>query len=289
MTTSDQLEGPQKVTWCTGCGNFGILAALKKAVVELDTPIHNIVISSGIGCSGKIPHYIGGVNSFHTLHGRPIPVATGIHMANKDLDVIVHAGDGDTLGEGLGHMVHAARRNVNIAVFIHNNGVMGLTKGQFSPAAPRGYISNTSPPPPGAPMAPANPVAQAITAGASYVARGFSGDQKALVKLMVEAVQHKGFAVVDILQPCQTWYRQLTWKFYNEHTYSLQEDGHDIADKFQALHKAMENGERYPVGVFYKVERPDLASGIALPEKSTLKDHSTDLKDVQKIIDDMML
>lgn len=289
MTTEELLEAPQKVTWCTGCGNYGILAALKKAVLELDMPVHNLVISSGIGCSGKIPHYIGGLNSFHTLHGRPIPIGTGIHMANKNLEVIVHAGDGDTLGEGLGHFVHAARRNVNLAVFIHNNGVMGLTKGQFSPSAPRGYVSNTSPPPPGAPMAPANPVAQAITAGATFVARGFSGDQKALVKLMVEAVKHRGFAVVDILQPCVTWNRQLTWKFYNDHTYSLEDDGHDVTDRIAALERALMMKDKIPIGVFYKTQAPDLAADIALPEDVPLKDHTTNLMDVQKIIDDLMI
>lgn len=289
MTTEELLEAPQKVTWCTGCGNYGILAALKKAVLELDMPVHNLVISSGIGCSGKIPHYIGGLNSFHTLHGRPIPIGTGIHMANKNLEVIVHAGDGDTLGEGLGHFVHAARRNVNLAVFIHNNGVMGLTKGQFSPSAPRGYVSNTSPPPPGAPMAPANPVAQAITAGATFVARGFSGDQKALVKLMVEAVKHRGFAVVDILQPCVTWNRQLTWKFYNDHTYSLEDDGHDVTDRIAALERALMMKDKIPIGVFYKTQAPDLAADIALPEDVPLKDHTTNLMDVQKIIDDLII
>ncbi|TFG32371.1 2-oxoacid ferredoxin oxidoreductase [Candidatus Thorarchaeota archaeon] len=289
MITPEMLEGPQKVTWCTGCGNFGILAALNKAVIELNESLHNLVISSGIGCSGKLPHYIGGINSYHTLHGRPIPVATGIHLANTDLKVIVHTGDGDCLGEGLGHFVHAARRNVNLAVFIHNNGVNGLTKGQFSPAAPRGYVSNTSPPPPGSPMEPVNPTAHAIIAGATFVARGFSGDQNGLIELMVNAIRHRGFAVVDILQPCVTWNRQLTWKFYNEHTYSLQDNGHDETDKTQALQKALENGERYPVGVFYNVEAPDLALGLALPEKGALKDHTTDLKDVQKIIDDLML
>ncbi|MFW9768549.1 MAG: thiamine pyrophosphate-dependent enzyme [Candidatus Thorarchaeota archaeon] len=289
MTTPEQLVEPQKVTWCTGCGNFGILAALKKAVVDLDFPVHNLVISSGIGCSGKIPHYIGGLNSIHAIHGRPIPVATGIHMANKDLKVVVHAGDGDTLGEGLGHFVHAARRNVNLAVFIHNNGVMGLTKGQFSPAAPRGYVSNTSPPPPGSPMEPANPVAQAIEGGATFVARGFSGDQKALVKLMVQAVKHRGFAVVDILQPCQTWNRQLTWKFYNENTYSLQDNGHDVSDRMAALEKALMIKDKIPIGVFYQIESTDLAAGIALPEDVPLKDHTTNLKDIQKIIDDLLI
>ncbi|MFX1560459.1 MAG: thiamine pyrophosphate-dependent enzyme [Promethearchaeota archaeon] len=289
MTTPGQLEEPQKVTWCTGCGNFGILAALKKAVFELEIPVHNLVIASGIGCSGKIPHYIGSLNSFHNLHGRSIPIATGIHMANRDLAVIVHAGDGDTLGEGLGHFVHAARRNVNLAIFIHNNGVMGLTKGQFSPAAPRGYVSNTSPPPPGAPMDPANPVAQAITAGATYVARGFSGNQKALVKMMVEAIEHRGLAVVDILQPCQTWNRQLTWKFYNENTYSLQDNAHDTSDRLAALEMALASGDKIPVGVFYKVDAPDLAAYIALPQDVPLKDHTTNLKNVQQIIDDLMI
>ena len=138
-------------------------------------------------------------------------------------------------------------------------------------------------------MDPVNSTAQAIIAGATFVARGFSGDQKGLVKLMVEAIRHKGFAVIDILQPCVTWNRKLTWKYYNEHTYSLQGKEHDITNKSQALEKAMENGNRYPVGVFYKVEQPDLASGIALPEKGALKDHTTDLKDVQKIIDDLLL
>ena len=289
MITREQLEGAQKITWCKGCGNFGILAALKKAVIELDIPLHNLVLTSGIGCSSKIPHYIGGLNSVHTLHGRPIPVATGIHMANKDLTHIVHTGDGDCLGEGLGHFIHAARRNVNLAVFIHNNGVNGLTKGQFSPAAPRGYTSNTSPPPPGSPMDPVNPAAQAITSGASFVARGFSGDQKLLVDLMVRAIRHKGFAVIDILQPCVTWNRQLTWEFYNEHTYKLDEAGHDTSNRVQALEKALENGDKYPIGVFYEVNKPDLASGIALPKDVPLKDHMTDLKELQSIIDDLSL
>jgi len=283
------LEGPQKITWCTGCGNFGILAALKKAIIEIDQPLHNMVLTSGIGCSSKIPHYIGGMNSFHTLHGRPIPYATGVHLANTDLKVLVHTGDGDCLAEGLGHFIHAARRNVNLAVFIHNNGVNGLTKGQYSPSAPRGYVSNTSPPPPGAPMDPVSPTALAIVAGATFVARGFSGDQKSLVTLMKEAINHTGFAVVDILQPCVTWNRLLTWKYYNEHTYSLQENGHDVTDRQRALEIAMKNEDRYPVGIFYHSKHADLAAGLALPEKSKLRDHTNELKDVQKIIDDLML
>jgi 2-oxoglutarate ferredoxin oxidoreductase subunit beta len=138
-------------------------------------------------------------------------------------------------------------------------------------------------------MEPTNPIAQAITAGATFAARGFSGDQKALVKLMVEAVQHRGFAVVDILQPCVTWNRQLTWKFYNENTFSLQDNGHDVSDRRAALEKALFSEDKIPIGVFYKVEAPDLAADIALPEDVPLKDHTTKLKDVQQIIDDLMI
>ncbi|MHA1908844.1 MAG: thiamine pyrophosphate-dependent enzyme [Candidatus Thorarchaeota archaeon] len=288
MITPEQLEGAQKITWCTGCGNFGILAALKKAIIELDVPQHNIAMVSGIGCNSKIPHYIN-LNAFHTLHGRSIPIATGIHAANKDLTTIVHVGDGDTLGEGLGHLMHAARRNVNIAVFVHNNGVMGLTKGQFSPSAPRGYVSKTSPPPPGAPMEPVNPVGLAITGGATFVARAFSGDQRMLVDIMVRAMKHKGMAVVDILQPCQTWNRQLTWKYFNEKTYSLQEAEHDTKDRWKAIEKAFENGEKIPIGIFYDAEKPDLASGLSIPEDIPLKDHKTDLKKLQEKLDGMLL
>ncbi|MFW9911553.1 MAG: thiamine pyrophosphate-dependent enzyme, partial [Candidatus Thorarchaeota archaeon] len=220
---------------------------------------------------------------------RSMAVAQGVHLANLDLKVLVHVGDGDTLGEGLGHLLHAARRNVNISVFLHNNGVMGLTKGQFSPSAPRGYVSKTSPPEAGAPMNPVNIVAYALTAGATFVARGFSGDQKGLVALMRRAMKHKGFALVDILQPCQTWNRVLNWKFYNEHTYTLQDNGHDITDKIAALEKAFSNGEKIPIGVFFEENAPTLAASLALPADGRLRDHKTDIKEVQAIIDELVL
>jgi 2-oxoglutarate ferredoxin oxidoreductase subunit beta len=206
-----------------------------------------------------------------------------------DLKVLVHVGDGDTLGEGLGHLMHAARRNVNISVFIHNNGVMGLTKGQFSPSARRGYVSTTSPPSVGAPMEPVNTVAFALTGGATFVGRGFSGDRKSLISLMTQAVKHNGFAVVDILQPCVTWNRELTWKYYNEHTYSLQESGHDITNKQLALEKAFSNGEKIPIGVFYKVKAPVLSESLAIPQESQLNKHETNAKDVQAIIDGLLI
>ncbi|MGQ4871521.1 MAG: thiamine pyrophosphate-dependent enzyme [Candidatus Thorarchaeota archaeon] len=285
--TIEQLEGPQKITWCTGCGNFGILAALKKAIVSLDIPHHQYVLVSGIGCSGKISHYIN-LNSFHTLHGRPIPVATGLKMANHDLRVIVHTGDGDCLGEGFGQFIHAARRNVDIAVFIHNNGVNGLTKGQFSPAAPRGYVSKTSPPPPGSPMEPVNGIAHAIVAGATFVARAYSGDQKMLTELMKQAITHRGFAVVEILQPCVTWNRKLTWRYFNKRTYPLEENGHDATSREKALAKALENGDRIPIGVFYRGEAPLLADGLSLPD-GRLRDHRTDLARLQELLEEKLV
>ncbi|MBD3407107.1 MAG: 2-oxoacid ferredoxin oxidoreductase [Candidatus Lokiarchaeota archaeon] len=288
MIEKSQLEGPQKVTWCKGCGNFGILAALKKMAIQLEVPHEELVLVSGIGCSGKLPHYIN-LNSFHTLHGRPIPIATGVHATNGDLKVIVITGDGDCLGEGLGHYLHAARRNVNLAVFIHNNGVNGLTKGQFSPASPRGYVSKTSPPPTGAPMDPVEPLALAIANGATYAARGFSGDLPMLVELMVQAVQHEGFAVIDIFQPCVTWNRQLTWKYYNEHTYSLQQEEHDVTDKMAAISKALEDGEKIPIGLFYKTEKQHLTKGLAIPTDGKLRDKKNDPEKVQKLIDRLVL
>ncbi len=287
MITLKDLTAPQKVTWCSGCGNFGILSSLKKALVSLEIPHHEILLVSGIGCSGKLPHYIN-VNSIHTLHGRAIPVATGAHLVNQDLKVIVHAGDGDMLGEGLGHMLHAARRNVNIAVFVHNNGVMGLTKGQYSPLSPRGYISVTSPPPPGVPMEPVSYLAMAIASGATFVARAFSGKTKHLVEIMSKAIQHKGFAIVDILQPCVTWNRQLTWDYYNDKVY-LIEDEYEPSDKIAAIEKVMESNERIPLGVFFQAEKPDLASGLSIPIDGKLKDHQTSLSRLQDIIDRFVL
>ncbi len=283
MISEEQLEGIQEITWCTGCGNFGIHAAIRKALIELEIQHHELFLVSGIGCSGKIPHYIN-VNSIHTLHGRPIAYATGAHMANPDLRIFVHTGDGDCLGEGLGHFLHAARRNVNIAVFMHNNGVNGLTKGQFSPASPRGYISKTSPPPQGAPMDPVNAASLAITAGATYVARGYSGKQKELIELMKGAIEHRGFAFIDILQPCVTWNRKQTWKFFNERIYSLEESNHDSSDKAGAIQKAMEF-EKVPIGLLYREEKPDLASGLALPTDAKLRDHITDKEKLQTIVE----
>ncbi|UCE09740.1 MAG: 2-oxoacid ferredoxin oxidoreductase [Candidatus Thorarchaeota archaeon] len=284
MIQREQLEGPQKVTWCPGCGNFGILSALKKAVMKLDVKHENLVIVSGIGCSGKLPHYIN-LNCFHSLHGRAVPVATGVHLVNQDLKVFVHAGDGDCLGEGLGHLLHAARRNVDLAVFIHNNGVMGLTKGQFSPTAPLGYVSKTSPPPPGAPMKPVSVLGLAIGSGATFVARGFTARQEELADLMVEAFNHTGFAVLDIIQPCVTWNRKLTWSYYNERVYSLVEAGHDETDKMKAIERAEEGDDKIPLGILYREAAPDLSTGIALPEDGRLKDHETDLNALQEIID----
>lgn len=288
MVEMDELEAPQEIQWCPGCGNFGILRALKKAIVEIGAPIHDYFIVSGIGQSGKVPHFIN-LNGFHTLHGRPIPIATAAACANPDLKVIVHAGDGDTLGEGLGHMLHAARRNANIACFIHNNGIYGLTKGQYSPTTPHGQITKTSPAPVGVPMHAVNPIGAALIGGATFVARGSSGDIDQLKELMIGAIKHEGFAFVEILQPCVVFNKVWTWEFFNERTYSLENDDYDPTDRIAAIERSYEWGEKIPTGLFFKETKATLEHELYTPEKSSLVKHETDRGDLQQLIDELCL
>ncbi|TFG13204.1 2-oxoacid:ferredoxin oxidoreductase subunit beta [Candidatus Thorarchaeota archaeon] len=288
MVNRDDLEAPQEIQWCPGCGNFGILRALKDTIMEIGEPRHNYFIVSGIGQSGKVPHFIN-LNGFHTLHGRPIPIATAAAVANPGLKVIVHAGDGDTFGEGLGHMLHGARRNVNIACFIHNNGIYGLTKGQYSPTTPHGQITKTSPKPVGVPMQAVNPIGQAIIGGATFVARGFSGDMEQLTGLMVKAIKHKGFAFVEIMQPCVVFNKVWTWDFFKERTYSLDDENHDSSDKVAALEKSFEWGEKIPTGLFYKESRVTLEHELYTPREGSLVTHETDRSDLQQLIDELSL
>lgn len=287
MIDREELEPPQEIQWCPGCGNFGILRALKQAVMELGHPKHEFFLVSGIGQSGKIPHFIN-LNGFHTLHGRAIPVATGAHVANTDLKVIVHGGDGDLLGEGLGHLMHAARRNVNITCLLHNNGVYGLTKGQYSPTSPHGFVSKTSPPPTGVPMDPVNPIGVAIMGGATFVARGFAGDIQQLTQLIVDAVEHSGFALVEIMQPCVVFNPKWSWNFFRERVYKLEDTEYDSSDKSAALEKSFEFGDNIPTGVFYKHDKTHLAEELALPE-GRLRDHTNNPENLQDIIDKMLV
>ena len=246
------------VDWCPGCGNFGILTAILKSFEELGLDHSKTVIVSGIGCSSKLPHYVN-VNGVHTLHGRAIPFAMGIKLANPDLTVVVHGGDGDLLGIGAGHFVALGRRNLDIVVVLHNNGVYGLTKGQASPTLPLG-IRTKALNWPNLQQA-INPVALALASGYTFVARGYAFDSSHLKELVKAAIRHRGAAFIDVLQPCVTYNNVFTAEYYRKVIYKLDEDPRwdpyvrepaEAEEKLvKAFSKSMESGGRVPIGIFY--------------------------------------
>jgi 2-oxoglutarate ferredoxin oxidoreductase subunit beta len=259
--------------WCSGCGNFGILTALQMALAELGLEPHQVVIVSGIGCSGKVPHNVKAYG-VHTLHGRTLPFATGIKIANPELVVIAVGGDGDGLGIGAGHFVNTGRRNLDITYIVHNNGVYGLTKGQASPTLKLGLKTKAIPKP--NINEAVNPIALALVAGYTFVARSYAYDVKHLKETIKQGIRHKGLAFIDALQPCPTYNDINTKDWYagedrkdpatgkpQPRIYKLEETGydpvvHDLAEGFEkkmaAMHKAQEWGDRIPIGVFYKNE-----------------------------------
>jgi len=237
--------------WCPGCGNYMIRTALITALTELNIEPHEVVMVSGIGQAGKMPHYLK-INGFNGLHGRAMPAAIGIKLSNKNLKVIVEAGDGDTYGEGGNHFIHGIRRNIDVAHFVHNNQIYGLTKGQASPTTASGQKTTLQFE--GVKSEPVNPLALALTMGAGFVARGFAGDIPQLVYLMKEAINFKGYALVDILQPCVVWNRINTFGWYKNRVYHLPDD-YDYTDKKAAMEKVWEFGDKIPTGIFYKVEK----------------------------------
>lgn len=252
MLTRKDFEGTERPTWCTGCGNFAILNAIKMALAEKNVAPHEILMVTGIGCGSKLPFYMK-VTAFNGLHGRTVAVATGAHLANHGLRVLTVHGDGDGYGEGLSHFLNAARRNINIVDVVQDNRIYGLTKGQYSPTSEHGKRTPTSPE--GAPDWPVQPLAMAITAGATFVSRGYSGELAHLAWLIGEALDHPGYALVDVLQPCVTFNRDYAYEFYNERIYKLEdEEGYDPSDKAAAWERALEWGDRIPIGIFYRTE-----------------------------------
>ena len=258
MTTPKELGTYAQNTWCPGCGNFGILASIKKALADLENDgldLNKVAIVSGIGCHAKIADYIN-VNSFYSIHGRVPPPMTGIKLANPDLTVIGHAGDGDAYGEGIEHLIFSAKRNIDMTFIVHNNRIYGLTTGQFTPTSPSGFKGRSTPK--GSPEDPLNPVELMISAGATFVARGYTKNMKQLQSLIKAAINHKGFSFIDVLQPCFTFFN--TYDYYNERVYELTEQDHDASDRNLAFVKAREwaygEGERIPIGLFYQVKKP---------------------------------
>lgn len=265
---TQQLLSPIAPTWCPGCGNFSILTALKQALTELELNHQDVVVLFGIGCSGNMADFIK-VNGFHALHGRAIANAIGIKLANHQLKVIVTGGDGDLYGEGLNHLLAAARGNHDLAVLVHNNERYSLTTGQASPASPKGTKAKSTPA--GSIEEPLNPLALAITADASFVARTFAGQVKETVEIIKKAILHEGFSLVDILQPCPSFNKGQDYKWYQENTRALNAD-YDLSDQKAALMRAMQE-EMFEVGVFYENNsRPAYHQAVAqLKEQSLIE------------------
>jgi 2-oxoglutarate ferredoxin oxidoreductase subunit beta len=257
MPALEDYKG-QTPTWCPGCGNFGILKTFKEALVELGIEPHHFTIVSGIGQSGKLPHYLK-CNTFNGLHGRTLPVATGIRLANHEMLVIAVAGDGDCYGEGGNHLLHAIRRNINVKLFVHNNQIYGLTKGQASPTSMEGMITKNQPF--GVFSEQLNPLALSVAMDCSFVARGFAGDMGNLKELIKAAILHKGFSLLDILQPCVTFNKINTYEWYRQRVYHIGPE-YNPEDRMEAFKKALEWGDRIPVGIIYKTHRPILEERI---------------------------
>ncbi len=235
------------IAWCPGCGNFSILSNLKIVLAELEIKPRELVLVSGIGQAGKFPHFFRS-HTYNGLHGRALSPATAIKAVNKDLKVIVTTGDGDMYGEGGNHFMHTIRRNPNITCIVHDNMVYGLTKGQASPTTMQGM--KTSYQVDGVSEEPFNPLAVAIALDASFVARTFTGDTEHMKETFKAAINHKGFSLVDVFQPCVTFNKINTYQWFKENTYHI-EDSHDPLNKNEAFKRATEKG-KYPLGIFYK-------------------------------------
>ncbi len=284
MITKEDLATPVKPTWCPGCGDFGIWLAVKQALMQLDAKHEDVVIVYGIGCSGHMCNFVRGYG-FEGLHGRPIPVAEGIKLANKKLKVIVVTGDGDTYGEGMNHFISGIRGNHDVTLIVHDNRVYGLTTGQASPTAEKGYKSKSTPT--GQIEVPVNPIALAVAQDGSFVARGFSADPQQLIKLIVAGVQHKGFSVIDVLQNCATFNKVNTVTWFKEHTYKLEDEGHDPRDKVAAFTRAIDE-TRLATGIFYQDEREPYDQDVPGERGVPLVDHDLSEADITRTMNEFL-
>jgi 2-oxoglutarate ferredoxin oxidoreductase subunit beta len=251
------FKGKVEPDWCAGCGDFGVLRTLQRACAELGLRPHQILTVSGIGCSSNLPGYFNGYG-MHTLHGRSLAVATGAQLANHELTVVATGGDGDGYGIGGNHFTHTARRNVDMTYLVMNNQIYGLTTGQVSPTSSEGMKTKSTPF--GSVEVPVNPITSAIMNGASYVARGFSGQARQLLDLVKQAILHKGFALVDVFSPCVTFNHDNDYKFFKPRVRRLEDLGHDTSDWKAACEKAMVWGDDIYIGCFFQKLAPSLHS-----------------------------
>jgi 2-oxoglutarate ferredoxin oxidoreductase subunit beta len=252
--TLKSLDSDVHPDWCPGCGDFGVLKSLKEAIVELGIPAHKVLVVSGIGCSSNLPGFIRAYG-VHSLHGRAIPVASGAALANHDLHVIAVGGDGDGYGIGMAHFIHAMRRNLNLTYIVMDNEVYGLTTGQASPTTMEGMKTKSTPR--GNVEKPVQPLTLALASGATYVARGFSAEQKHLTKLVAAAIAHRGFSLIDVFSPCVTFNKVNTYQFFKERVYKLEDQkGYDTSNLMGAMEKALEFGAKIPTGLLYSIDKP---------------------------------
>jgi 2-oxoglutarate ferredoxin oxidoreductase subunit beta len=255
----ETYQGLVEPDWCPGCGDFGVLRALEIAAQKLRLPTQDIFVVSGIGCSSNLPGFFHAYG-VHSLHGRAVAVASGARLANHDLKVVITGGDGDGYGIGLGHFVHAMRRNLDLTYIVMNNQIYGLTTGQASPTTTKGHKTKSTPR--GNIELPINPIALALVSGATYVARGFSGEAKHLADLIAGGIAHHGFALVDVFSPCVTYNKINTYPWFKQRVYKLEDEkDYDTADLEAAVRKSFEWDPKIPIGVFYKDEQETYEDG----------------------------
>ncbi len=234
--------------WCPGCGDFGVLTGLFQACADLQIQPHDLLVVSGIGCSSNLPGFIRSYG-VHSLHGRALPFATGSKLANQAMTVVVTGGDGDGYGIGLNHFIQAMRRNIDVTYIVMDNEIYGLTTGQASPTTETGMTTKTTPL--GNLEGMLNPLALALAAGCGYIARGFSGQPKHLVELYKAGIQHPGFALIDVFSPCVTFNKHNTYPWFRERVYKLEDENHETSNFHAAMDRALEWGDRIPIGLFY--------------------------------------
>lgn len=281
MLSIEDYDSQCENEWCPGCGNFLILKALKTALLKLEKAPHEILIVSGIGQAAKLPHYLK-CNVFNGLHGRTLPSATAAKIANHDLTVITVGGDGDGYGEGGNHLIHTIRRNPNITTFIHNNQIYALTKGQASPTSEIGIKTEIQSQ--GVFESQMNPLSLAISLDCSFVARAYAGETDHLEKIMIQAINHRGYALVDILQPCVTFNKLNTFEWYSKRVYKIEDEDYTPTNKLKAFEKSLEWGDKIPIGIFYKKEKPILEDAYEIIKKEKLIDLPENTDNIKNII-----
>ena len=279
MVTSDNYNSEFKNQWCPGCGNFGILEAMKNALVSLNISPEQLLVVSGIGQAAKTPHFMK-CNMFHGLHGRALPLALGAKIANHKLKIMVNSGDGDCYGEGGNHFMHAIRRNIDLTLLVHNNRVYGLTKGQASPTSAYGMVTTLQTQ--GVISDPFNGPLVALALGAGFIARGFSGNQAHLSHLIQQAIAYKGFSLIDILQPCVSFNKINTNEWYKKRIYEIEGP---VSDSFeQAAALARHEEDKIPIGIYYQKEATDFTARIPALEQGPLFSRSYDPVAVQALM-----